>query len=148
MKAKILYISIAFLLVSTASFAQDKKKVPQSIISRSAIIKKYYDKKELSTLPKGELLELCVERVAVLAKTLPYISLATKPGITLDDFGIPKTSEYRKAFEEQEENSKEYLEKTADYQKKILPYGDKDDMIKAILFYENIMKSLHEFDEM
>ncbi|HQE34198.1 hypothetical protein C3L50_08605 [Flavobacterium alvei] len=148
MKAKILYISIAFLFISTASFAQDKKKAPLSIISRTAIIKKYYDKNELSSLPKGELIELCVERVAVLAKTLPYISLATKPGITLEDFGIPKTSEYRKAFEGQEENTKEYLDNTAEYQKKILPYGDKDDLIKAILFYENILKSLHEFDDM
>ena len=148
MKTKIIYISIAFLFISTASFAQDKKKVPQNIISRTAIIKKYYDKKELSNLSKGELMELCVERVAVLAKTLPYTSLATKPGVTLDDFGIPKTADYRKAFEGQEENTKEYLENTAEFQRKILPYGDKDDLIKAILFYENILKSLHEFDEM
>jgi hypothetical protein len=148
MKAKILYVSITFLLVLSNSFAQDKKNLPQSIISRTVTIKKYYDKNEMSSLTKGELMELCVERVGVLAKTLPYISLATKPGTTMDDYGIPKTSEYRKAFEDQEENSKNYLEKTADYQRKILPYGDKDDMIKAILFYENILKSLHEFDEM
>ena len=148
MKTKIIYISIAFLLVSTASIAQDKKKTPQSIISRSAIIKKYYNKKELSDLPKGELLELCIERVEVLAKTLPYISLATKAGITLEDFGIPKTSEYRKAYDGQEKNTKDYLENTGDYQRKILPYADKDDLVKAILFYENILKSLHEFDDM
>lgn len=148
MKAKILYISTAFLLVSMAGFAQDKKKAPQTIISRSAVIKKYYDKRELSDLPKGELMELCIERVAVLAKTMPYISLATKPGITLEDFGIPKTSEYRKAYDGQEENTKDYLTTTADYQRKILPYADKDDLVKAVLFYENILKSLHEFDDM
>src|SRR5690606_10975578 len=119
-----------------------------SIISRTAVIKKYYAKKELSDMPKGELLELCVERIGILAKTLPYISLATKPGITMIDFGIPNSSEYRKAFESQEENTKNYLEITNEYQRKILPYSDKDDLVKAILFYENIMKSLHEFDEM
>ena len=147
MKSKITFICTILLLVSTATFSQSKN-APQSIISRTAIIKKYYDKKELSELPKGALLELCVERVGVLAKTLPYIALATKPGITFIDFGIPYNSEYRKAFESQEENTKNYLEITSNYQKKILPYSDKDDLIKAILFYENILKSLHEFDDM
>jgi hypothetical protein len=147
MKSKIIFISIIILLVSATSFAQ-QKNAPQSIISRTAIIKKYYDKKELSELPKGALLELCIERVSVLAKTLPYIALATKSGTTMTDHGIPNNSEYRKAFESQEENTKNYLEITGDYQKKILPYSDKDDLVKAILFYENILKSLHEFDEM
>lgn len=147
MKSKIIFISIILLSVSTASFSQSKN-APQSIISRTAIIKKYYDKKELSELPKGVLLDLCVERVGVLAKTLPYIALATKPGITMIDFGIPYNSEYRKVYESQESNTKDYLEITSDYQKKILPYSDKDDLIKAILFYENILKSLHEFDDM
>lgn len=147
MKSKIIFISIILLSVSTASFSQSKN-APQSIISKTAIIKKYYDKKELSELPKGVLLDLCVERVGVLAKTLPYIALATKPGITMIDFGIPYNSEYSKAYESQESNTKDYLEITSDYQKKILPYSDKDDLIKAILFYENILKSLHEFDDM
>lgn len=147
MKSKIIFISIILFLVSAATFSQSKN-APQSIISRTAIIKKYYDKKELSEMPKGALLELCIERIGVLAKTLPYIALATKPGITMVDFGIPNNSEYRKTFESQEENTKKYLEGTIEYQKKILPYSDKDDLIKAILFYENILKSLHEFDDM
>lgn len=133
--------------MSTATFAQNKN-APQSIISRTAIIKKYYDKKELIELPKGELLELCIERLGVLAKTLPYVSLATKPGVTMTDFGIPNNSEYRKAFETQEENTKNYLESTNGFQRKILPYSDKDDLIKAVLFYESILKSLNEFNEM
>lgn len=147
MKTKIIFISTIIILVSTATFAQNKN-APQSIISRTAIIKKYYDKKELIELPKGELLELCIERLGVLAKTLPYVSLATKPGVTMTDFGIPNNSEYRKAFETQEENTKNYLESTNGFQRKILPYSDKDDLIKAVLFYESILKSLNEFNEM
>lgn len=149
MKANAIFISIIFLSVSTATFAQENKKnAPQSIISRTAVIKKYYDKRELSEMPKGALLELCVERVGVLAKTLPFISLATKPGITLVDFGIPNTSEYRKLFVSQEEATKDYLEVISNYERSILPYADKDDLVKAILFYENILKSLHEFSDM
>lgn len=146
MKTKITFISIVLLLISSATFAQSKN-APQSIISRTAIIKKYYDKKELTDLPKGELLELCVERLGVLTKTLPYVSLATKPGVTMTDYGIPNNSEYRKAFETQDEGTKAYLETTGGFQRKILPYSDKEDLVKAILFYESILKSLHEFDE-
>lgn len=146
MKSNIIFISIILLLVSATTFAQNKN-VPQSIVSRTAIIKKYYDKKELTELPKGELLELCIERLGVLAKTLPYISLATKPGVTMIDFGIPNNTEYRKIFETQDENTKNYLESTIGFQRKILPYSDKNDLIKTILFYENILKSLHEFNE-
>ncbi|MES2575918.1 MAG: hypothetical protein V4572_13325 [Bacteroidota bacterium] len=149
MKVNTIFISIIFLSVSVATFAQENKRnAPQSIISRTAVIKKYYDKRELSEMPKGALLELCVERVGVLAKTLPFISLATKPGITLVDFGIPNTSEYRKLFTSQEEGTKDYLEVISNYERSILPYADKDDLVKAILFYENILKSLHEFNEM
>lgn len=146
MKSNIIFISIILLLVSAVTFAQNKN-APQSIVSRTAIIKKYYDKKELTELPKGELLELCIERIGVLTKTLPYISLATLPGVTMTDFGIPNNTEYRKVFETQDENTKNYLESTTAFQRKILPYSDKDDLIKAILFYENILKSLHEFKE-
>lgn len=146
MKFNIIFISIILFLVSASTFAQNKT-APQSIISRTAIIKKYYDKKELNELAKGQLLELCIERMGVLAKTLPYISLATLPGLTMTDFGIPNTSEYRKIFETQDVNTKNYLESTTNFQRQVLPYSDKEDLIKAVLFYENIMKSLHEFDE-
>jgi hypothetical protein len=146
MKTKIIFISAILLLVSEATFAQSKN-APQSIVSKSAVIKKYYDKKELIDMPKGELLELCIERIGVLTKTLPYVSLATLPGATMTDYGIPNNSEYRKVFETQDDNTKNYLESTTDFQRKILPYSDKGDLIKAILFYENILKSLHEFKE-
>ena len=146
MKSKIIFISIIFLLISGTIFSQNKN-VPQSIISKTAVVKKYYDKKELNELSKGALLELCIERIEVLTKTLPYMSLATKAGATMADFGIPNNSEYRKAFEAQQENTKNYLESMSAFQRKILPYSDKDDLIRTVLFYENILKSLYEFDE-
>lgn len=148
MKTKTLFASLVFLSISGVVFAQKNKEAPQSIISRTAVIKKYHNTRELSEMPKGVLLDLCIERVQVLAKILPYVSLATKPGVTLTDFGIPGTAEVRKLFIVQEESTKDYLEKVSEYEKTILPYADKDDLVKAVLFYENIMKSLHEFDEM
>jgi hypothetical protein len=146
MKIKVSIIFLFFLFLSAVSFGQ-KKVLPKSIIQRSALINKYHDTKELSSLPKKELLELCIERASVITKTLPYIALATKPGVTMNDLGIPDESDYRKLLENQEESTATYLETTTNFQRKIFPYADKDKLIASILFYENVLKSLHEFEE-
>ncbi len=146
MKAKVSLICTLFLFLSTIVSGQ-KKATPKSIIQRSALISKYHDSKDLSTMPKKELLELCIERASVITKTLPYLALATKPGVTMTDLGIPDEPDYRKLLDTQEEATFSYLENTTNFQRKILPYADKNKLIAAILFYENVLKSLHEFEE-
>jgi hypothetical protein len=79
---------------------------------------------------------------------LPYIPLTTKPGITITDLGIPDDSDNKKILESQAEETTKYLESTFEFQKKLLPYSDKEDLIASILFYENILKSLHEFEDL
>lgn len=135
---------MCFLMFSV-TFSQNKNAV-KSIISSDASIKKYHDLDELKSMQKGELLELYTERIKVLVKTLPYIALATKAGITITDLGIPNDSDNRKIMDAQREGTNNYLETTVDFQKKMLPYSDKDNLIAAILFYENTLKSLHEFE--
>ena len=147
MKNKFTLICFFLFFSSVVGYSQ-KSNVPQSIISRTAIIKKYYDKRELVGLPKGQLIELCAERFAVLIKILPYVSLATKPGVTMIDHGIPNSSEYKKTFEVQEESNNNYIVSTSNFQTKILPYSDKDELMKSILFYESILKSLNEFNDL
>jgi len=144
MKTRVLLLSI-FILSTVATFSQTKT-VPKSIISTDAVIKKYHDLDELKSKQKGELLELYIERIKVLVKTLPYVAFATKPGVTTTDIGIPNDSDNKKVIDTQTENTASYLESTIEFQKKLLPYSDKDNLIAAILFYENIMKSLHEFE--
>jgi hypothetical protein len=136
-----------FLCIASSAFAQNKN-APQSIISSSASIKKYHDVEELRRMQKGELLELYVERIQVLVKTLPYIALASKPGITIADLGIPSTSENMKVMEIQRDATQNFLETTVDFQRKMLPYSDKENIVSAILFYENTMRSLHEFESL
>jgi len=139
-------ILISFLLVLGISYAQ-KKKQPQSIISVEVAIKKYHDKEELDRMQKGELLVLYIERIESLIKTLPYIAFATRPGVTMSTLGIPNNKENRKALEAEFEATDDYLETTVDFQRKMLPYSDKSDLIAAILFYEETMKVLHEYSE-
>ena len=146
MKTKIIFLSV-FLFTASLVFSQNKN-APRSIISSSASIKKYHGLDELKGMQKGELLELYVERIQVLVKIFPCIALAIKPGVTITNTAIPSNSENKKAMEAQAYGTSAFLLLTVDFQRRMLPYSDKDNLISAILFYENTMKSLHEFHEL
>ena len=145
MKTKLLvFCAIFFLTLSTNIFSQDK---PQGIISQKVAIKKYHDRDELKQMNKGELLDLYPERIEVIVKILPNIAFTNKPGVTIKDLGIPDTKEHRKALEENKEAASDYFDNTIEFQTKILPYSDKTNLIAAILFYEQTLKSLHTYNE-
>ena len=146
MKVKIILISFSLFLATGISFAQ-KKKEPKSIINENVAIKKYHSKGDLERMQKGELLVLYIERIESLVKTLPYIAFATKPGVTMSTLGIPNDNDNRKILDSQFEATDDYLETTVNFQKTILPYSDTSNLVEAILFYEEIMKSLHEYSE-
>lgn len=154
MKTKIYFLSFCFVLLSSICFAQKnkevkthKKKEAKSIISDKVSIKKYHNKAELDKLPKGELLTLYRERIESLVKLMPYIAFATKPGVTMTTLGIPNDSDNRKALDDQFDATDEFLESTNEFQKRILPYSDTDNLVAAIIFYEETLKSLHEYSE-
>jgi hypothetical protein len=145
MKRKIVFLSL-FLILSISGVSAQSKDLPQSIISKTAVIRGYHVQQELKEMNKGELLELYIERIKVLVKILPHIALATKPGVTLGDLGIPNNADNKKSLASQDENCTKFLESTVEFQRTMVPYSDTRNLINAILFYENIMKSLHEFD--
>jgi hypothetical protein len=147
MKVKIILLSFSLFLVTGLGFAQKKDKGPKSIISEKVTIKKYHNKEELERMQKGELLALYTERNTVLTSTLPYIAFATKPGVTMSTLGIPDNNDNKKALENQFENTDTYLENTLEFHQEYLPYSDTRNLIAAILFYEDIMKSLHQYNE-
>ncbi|TWO32844.1 hypothetical protein E1J38_008235 [Seonamhaeicola sediminis] len=146
MKTKIFLLSFCLFLVTGLSFAQ-KKKQPKSIINDKVAIKKYHNKDELDRKQKGELLVLYIERIESLVQLMPYIAFATKPGITMSTLGIPNDSDNRKILDDQFEATDDFIEKNKEFQQRILPYSDTDDLISAILFYEDTLKSLHEYSE-
>jgi hypothetical protein len=147
MKVKVILLSLSLLFVTALSFAQKKNKGPKSIINEKASIKKYHNKEELERMPKGELLALYTERNIMLTSTIPYIAFATKPGVTMSTLGIPDNNDNKKALEDQFDNTDNYLENTIEFQKEYLPYADTRNLIAAILFYEEIIKSLHQYNE-
>ena len=145
MKLKILLFSFAALLVFSSAFAQ-KRKEPKSIILEEVDIKKYHSLDDLERMQKGELLTLYKERVSSLIKILPYIAFATKPGVTMSTLGIPNDSDNRKALDNQHDETENFIELTSDFQDIILPYSDTNKLIAAVLFYEETLKSLHEYE--
>jgi hypothetical protein len=146
MKVKIILFSISLFLFTGIGFAQ-KKKPPKSFISEKTSIGKYHNKGELDRMQKGELIALYSERVQVLVKTLPYVAFATKPGVTMATLGIPTSNDNKKALDGQFESTDNYLENTNEFHKEYLPYSDTGNLIAGILFYEEIMKSLHQYND-
>lgn len=146
MKGKTIFLGLCMVFTSQFMSAQNKN-APQSIISTTAIIRNYHTQDELKAMQKGELLELYIERIKVLVKTLPYIALATKPGLTLTDLGIPVDSDKKKLQDGQIEATNIFLDSTMDYQRRLIPYADTENLVAGILFYESTIKSLHLFNE-
>lgn len=146
MKSKVTLFCLTFLLMAGVGFAQNKD-APKSIISQDVSISKYHDRKELEQMQKGSLLGLYNERIEIIVKILPYIAFATKPGVTMSTFGIPDTKENRNALDDQIDATSNYFQSTMDFQNKILPYSDRANLIAAILFYEETLKSLHIYSE-
>lgn len=146
MKQKTVLLSLLFLLCFNLNQAQKRDDSP-SIISGKVNISKYHSRSELDNMSKGDLLVLYIERIEVIVNILPNIAFATKPGVTMASLGIPDTKDNRKALEENKEASNEYFENTIAYQKEILPYSDTSDLIAAILFYEETLKSLHTYND-
>jgi len=140
-----LFIVLFFTMISM-SFAQKKGK-DINIISGKVNISKYHSYEELNRMSKGELLALYTERIEVIVNILPNIAFATKPGVTMKSLGIPETKENVKALEANREASIKYFDSTIAFQKLILPYSDTRDLIAAIIFYEDTLKSLHTYND-
>lgn len=147
MKVKIILFSVFMLSISAYKCnAQAKPNMPQSIISTSASIRTYNDDKSLKAMSKGELVELYIERMKVIVRILPKIGMATKPGVTMADLGIPDTNDNKKALELEKEATQTYLDITVDYLRKMLPFCDKGELVNSILFYEQTLKALRDLE--
>lgn len=146
LKSKFSLLTIALLLCASLSVAQNNGNEPE-IISENVSINKYHDREELKKMRKGALLELYNSRIEVIIKILPNIAFATKPGVTMSSLGIPDTKENRAALKENTEATTTYFEDTVEFQRIILPYSDKEDLISAILFYEETLKALHTYED-
>lgn len=146
MKTKLILLSLGLFFFITAGHAQ-KNERPRGFISEKVTISKYHNKGELERMQKGQLIALYSERIGVLVRILPYVAFATKPGVTMSSLGIPTNSDNVKALEEQLDTTDKYVERTENFHSKYLPYSDTNNLIAGILFYEEVMKSIHQYND-
>ena len=146
LNSKIKLLTFLLLLITTITIAQKEEEQP-FIISEDVVIKKYHNQDELENMQKGQLMILYNRRIEVLIKILPNIAFTTKPDITMSSMGIPYNKENRNALKDNIDAATTYFENTLEFQEIVLPYSDKDNLISAILFYEEILKALHTYDD-
>ena len=143
---KVILLSLSLFFVTISGFSQ-KDNLPKGIIPDGVGIKKYHSKSELDRMQKGELLVLYSERIKSLIKLLPYLAFTTKVGITMSSLGIPDNNNNKKVLNKQFDTTNTFLESNDDFLNKILPYSDTKNLISAILFYEDTMKTLYQFGD-
>lgn len=128
-----------FMLSSIDGLAQKDQKVVIDIRG----IGTYHDRKELESMTKGQLMPLYLERVKILFSVIQYFGVTNKSGVTFTDLGIPTSKENIKALEAEGENRENFLKNNEQFLTGILPYSDTSNIIKAILFYEEVLKLVH-----
>lgn len=140
MKMRKLYFTflLVFFACAKLAFAQ-KGKAENTYVSPNAKITKVYTKEELEKMGKLELAQIYMERIAVITELAPYIALHTKPGATLEQMGIPKTQENLEHLEKEVKNKDAYLKSVKETLNDIVPYADKQNIIWAILFYDEMI---------
>ena len=145
---KIIFLSLFFFIAFGSANAQKTPVKAKPIISTSgAAMKKYHEQSELEGMQKGQLIDLYIERIKVLVNLLPYIALTSKPGVTMQDVGIPDNPENNKIMDNQALNTKTFLESTITFQKTMLPYSDKGTIISSILYYESMLRELNQANQ-
>lgn len=136
---KILFLTF-LITIPTGGINAQNKTISKSIISPTAIIKKFHEKTELDGMQKGDLVNLYIERINVISKKLPFIALTNKRGVTINDVGIPDNTENNKILEKQHQTIRTFISETETFERTLIPFADKSDIIDAILFCENVLK--------
>ena len=146
LNSKIKLLTVLILLITTITVAQKEEEQP-FIISEDVVINKYHSQDELENMQKGQLMILYNRRIEVLIKILPNIAFTSKPDITMSSMGIPYNKENRNALKDNIDAATTYFKNTLEFQEIVLPYSDKDNLISAILFYEETLKALYTYDD-
>jgi hypothetical protein len=144
MNRKTIFLSVCVMMFSATIFAQgpDAKNRPKSIISTTASVKNFFDQTALQAMNKRALLDLYVERLRVITYTIPNIALTVKPGVTLEDLGVPMEEKNTMALQKYQDATSAYIANGEAFINLMMPYADKTEIIQGILFYDNIIKSI------
>jgi hypothetical protein len=141
-----LFLQVSLILFCLTAFSakilgQTKnKKEESSLIDPSITISSFYTIDELNAMGKAELIKLYKERFKVIINILPYNALTSRPGATLEELGIPQTSENKALLVEEEKNSEVFYKSFDASLNNFIAYADKSNIVWSILFFEDTIK--------
>jgi len=128
------------IVLSSNLNAQIKKKT--ILFDNDKLIKRFHTIDELQDLNKGALINLYLERTREIFVVLPYLSLSNKPGTTLSEVGIKEDSDNIKIVTKNNEIADRAFVYTTNTIKELVPYSDTDQIIWAILYFEEMIKKM------
>ncbi|SEL17728.1 hypothetical protein SAMN04487910_1942 [Aquimarina amphilecti] len=133
-------ILLLLLLTIGSLSAQNNKK--GILYDNDKLINRFHTIDELQDLNKGALIELYLERTREIFIVLPYLSLSNQPGTSLSDIGIKEDSDNIKIVEKNNEIADRAFVYTTNTVKELVPYSDTDNIIWAILYFEEMIKKM------
>lgn len=98
---------------------------------------------ELAKLGKLELTQIYIDEIQKLNLLLPYIPFNQKgEAVSLANMGIPSTKDNNGAVKDLDESSGGHNEAQKETLSNIIPYADKEDIIKSILFLQDTIERI------
>ncbi|WP_405208242.1 hypothetical protein [Aquimarina sp. LLG6339-5] len=134
--------TILLLLVLTIGTLNAQTKKKGILYNNENLINRFHTIDELQDLNKGALIELYLERTREIFTVLPYLSLSNQPGTSLSDIGIKEDSDNVKVVEKNNEIAERAFVYTTNTVKELVPYSDTDNIIWAILYFEEMIKKM------
>lgn len=136
---KLLHIIFFSLFIAGVSYAQVKKNV---FFDQKTLIHKFHTIDELENLKKGELIKLYTARINEITTILPYLALTNEADIKLSDIGIKESSDHLKSLGKHHTTTVQAFESTKDIISEFVPYADTENIIWAILYFEEVIKKI------
>lgn len=136
---KLLHIIFFSLFIAGVSYAQVKKNV---FFDQKTLIHKFHTIDELENLKKGELIKLYTARINEITTILPYLALTNEADIKLSDIGIKESSDHLKSLGKHHITTVQAFESTKGMISEFVPYADTENIIWAILYFEEVIKKI------
>lgn len=103
----------------------------------------HYTIGELSKLGKLELTEIYISEIQKLNLLMPYIPFNQKgEAVSLANMGIPSTKDNNGSVKDLDESGGKHNITQKETLSNIVPYADKEDIIKSILFLQDVIERI------
>ena len=131
-----LFFSLFLICISSA---QSQKNI---FFDQKKLINKFHTIDELESLKKGDLIQLYIERINEITIVIPYLALTNEAGVKLSDIGIKESSDHLKSLNKHHNSTTEALENTKEVISEFIPYADTENIVWAILYFEEVIKKI------